>query len=39
MFKRLLIATILAAAVYDQWGYVLLMLGLEIVFTIFRFIL
>jgi hypothetical protein len=39
MFKRLLIATILAAAVYDQWGYVLLMLGLEIVFTVLRFVL
>ena len=39
MFKRLIIAAILAAAVYDHWGYVLLMLGLEIVFTVVRFVL
>ena len=36
MFKRLLIATILAAGVYDKPAYVALMLGLELVFCIFR---
>ena len=39
MFKRLLIAAILAAGVYDKWQYVLLMLGLELIFTIMRFCL
>lgn len=39
MFKRLIIAAILAAGVYDKWQYVLLMLGLELVFAILRFIL
>ena len=39
MFKRLIIATILAAAVYHKGGYVGFLLGLEFVFMILRFII
>jgi len=39
MFKRLLIAAILAAAVYRKGGYVAILLGLEFVFVICRFLL
>lgn len=39
MFKRLLIVTILAAAVYRKGGYVAIILALEFVFTIFRFVI
>lgn len=39
MFKRLLIATILAAAVYRKGGYVAIILALEFVFMIVRFII
>lgn len=39
MFKRLLIATILAAAVYRKGGYVAILLALEFVFMIIRFMI
>lgn len=39
MFKRLLIGTILAAAVYRKGGYAAIILALEFVFTISRFII
>ncbi len=39
MFKRLLIATILAAAVYRKGGYVALILSLEFLFTVSRFLI
>lgn len=39
MFKRLLIVTILAAAVYRKGGYVAIILAMEFVFTIMRFII
>jgi hypothetical protein len=39
MFKRLIIAAILAAAVYDKPGYVGFILGLEFLFMVLRFII
>jgi len=39
MFKKLLIAAILAAAVYNKHGYLAILLALEFVFTIVRFFL
>jgi len=39
MFKRLIIAAILAGAVYRKGLYVLLILGLELIFTASRFLL
>jgi hypothetical protein len=39
MFKRLLIAAILAGAVYRKGLYVILILGLELVFVVSRFLL
>lgn len=37
MFKKILIAAILSAAVYNKHGYLAIILGLELVFTIARF--
>ncbi len=39
MMKKLLIATILAAAVYHKHGYLAIILGAELVFTVMRFII
>jgi hypothetical protein len=39
MFKKLLIAAILAAAVYHKHGYLAIILGAELVFTAARFLL
>jgi hypothetical protein len=38
MMKKLLIAAILAAAVYHKHGYLAIILGAELVFTVGRFI-
>jgi hypothetical protein len=39
MFKKLIIAAILAAAVYDHHGYLALILGNELVFAVVRYLL
>lgn len=39
MMKKLIIAAILAAAVYNHRGYLAIILGAELVFTVLRFIL
>jgi hypothetical protein len=39
MFKKLLIAAILAAAVYHRHGYLAIILGAELVFTVARYLL
>lgn len=39
MIKKLCIALIMAAAVYDKQGYLAVLLGAEIIFTVLRFFL
>lgn len=39
MFKKLLIAVILAGAVYDKPGFLGYLLGLELLFTILRYVI
>ncbi len=39
MFKKLIIAAILAAAVYHKYGYLAILLGAELVFSVARYLI